>query len=72
MRDLRDPRELGEALLDPCAPTAETLSALYDRFHHAFEACPDYVDPENALARYGDPVKKHQARIALGMEVELP
>lgn len=71
MRDLRCPTILGESLIEDAEYWNNALSVVYDRFHHAFEACPDYVEP-TVLERYGDPVAKHEALIEAGLAARLP
>lgn len=73
MNDRRDPKILGEKLLAIASlegrPEDVTLSAIADR---AMLHVPDHKANPSVLEKYGDPVKMHRARIALGMEVELP
>lgn len=56
MKDLRDPKILGEELLS-LAKLAKgvPLSAVYDRHVHALEACPDYDANPSPLEKYGRP-----------------
>lgn len=77
MKDLRDPAILGERLISYTATVRGAygsdipMSEVFD-VHVQHLANPDYASDLGPVEKYGDPVKTHRARIALGMEVELP
>jgi hypothetical protein len=78
MKDNRDPDALGEKLLafaNHPGRQGMALSEIYDRAslpHNRALDVPNHTADPSPVEKYGDPVASHRARIAAGLEVELP